>query len=199
MGAGPRRVVDEPAAAAGAHSREAAADEASTSLPFSASVGLPLDVLRDVQDTFVANPWLLALPELAPFRTFVADARGCQSGEAERALRAVRAETRGALEARSWRESASEGDDAGAGADADHTPTAADVEALRVQAVVLLPRGGGVDVAGGVPAAPAVRPVRSFSQAAVATSGRRCTCCARWWGPSCGRRTSTPSSSTCMC
>ena len=49
---------------------------------------------------------------------------------------------------------------------------AADVEAqLRVQAAVLLPRGGGVDVAGGVPAAPAVRAVRSFSQAAVATSG----------------------------
>ena len=84
----------------------------STSLPFSASVGLPLDVLRDVQDTFVANPWLLALPELAPFRTFVVDAAArCQSGEAERALRAVRAETRGALEARSRRESASEGDD----------------------------------------------------------------------------------------
>ena len=32
---------------------------------------LPLDALREVQDSLSDNMWMLGLPELAPFRAFI--------------------------------------------------------------------------------------------------------------------------------
>ena len=56
-----------------------------------ASSTLPLDMLREVQDRLSANKWMLALPELAPFRAFILEAAAaCESGEVERELRQVR-------------------------------------------------------------------------------------------------------------
>ena len=56
---------------------------------------LPLDALREVQDSLSNNMWMLGLPELAPFRAFILDAAAqCESGAVERALREVRREAR---------------------------------------------------------------------------------------------------------
>ena len=56
---------------------------------------LPLDALREVQDSLSNNMWMLGLPELAPFRAFILDAAAqCESGAIERALREVRREAR---------------------------------------------------------------------------------------------------------
>ena len=65
------------------------------SLPRSSAVGLPLERLRQLQSLLTAHPWLLALPELAAFRSFVHSLAECsRSGEAERALRVVESEER---------------------------------------------------------------------------------------------------------
>ena len=57
-------------------------------LPPSAGVGLPLETLREVQDVLTSAPWLLALPELAPFRAFVLElAELTRGGGSDRMLR----------------------------------------------------------------------------------------------------------------
>ena len=69
-----------------------------TALPPSAAAGLPLERLREVQDVLTANPWLLALPELAAFRACLTGlATAVESGETERDLRQIRTEARRAL------------------------------------------------------------------------------------------------------
>ena len=49
-----------------------------------------------MQAALTSHPWLLALPELQPFREFLVDTSSrCESGEVDRDMRAVRAEVGG--------------------------------------------------------------------------------------------------------
>ena len=60
------------------------------------SGALDLGTLRAVQAALTSHPWLLALPELQPFREFLVDTSSrCESGEVDRDMRAVRAEVGG--------------------------------------------------------------------------------------------------------
>ena len=57
--------------------------------------GVPLEALREVQEGLTNNMWMLGLPELAPFRSFIMDAAAqCEAGTIERALRDVRREAK---------------------------------------------------------------------------------------------------------